>query len=104
MNENLDTADFGIQAALRNYAAPIADNGFTQATLQRTQHMKALRRPILGAAGAIGALSAVSQMPNLWRLLHQLNIPHISPLFVTALGVFGFVAWAALDRERSDTV
>lgn len=96
--------DLGIQNALRNYAAPVADNGFTAATLARAEHSKSLRVPVLAGAAVIGGGFALSQMPNLLDLLTQMNIPSASPFVLTALGVFGFVAWAALDRGWSETV
>ena len=47
--------------------------------------------PILLSAGLIGGILAMIQMPALWQMLSALEIPPISPLALTALGVFGFV-------------
>ena len=96
--------NFDIQNALYAYAAPTADNGFTAATLARAKHSKSPRVLVLTAASCIGGLLALSQMPSLWALLTQIDIPTTSPLAFTALGVLGFVGWAALDRGWSDTV
>lgn len=104
MSPKFDSDDFDIQNALRDYAAPVADNGFTAATLARADKSKSLRLPVLAAASLIGGSLALSQMPNLWGLLTQVNMPITSPLTFTALGVLGFVGWAALDRGWSDTV
>ena len=96
--------DFDIQILLQDYAAPIPDNGFTAATLARAKTCKSLRLRILAAASGLGGLIALSQMPSLWSLLTQLNLPTTSPLAFTVLGVLGFVGWAALDRGWSDAV
>ena len=96
--------DFDIRNALRNYAAPVADNGFTTATLARAEKSKSPRLLVLTAASSIGGLLALSQTPSLWGLLTQVNMPTTSSLAFTALGVLGFVGWAALDRGWSDTV
>ena len=89
---------------LRAYAAPIADNGFTEATLAREKAQAKWRLPILLSAGLIGGILAMIQMPALWQMLSALEIPPISFLVRTALGVFGLVGWGALDRGWSDTV
>ena len=99
MSEDLD-----IQNILRDYAAPVTDNGFTAATLARAEKSKSPRLLVLAAANVIGGLLALSQMPSLWVLLTQVDIPATSPVAMTALGVLGFVGWAALDRGWSDTV
>ena len=99
MSEELD-----IQNLLRDYAAAVPDNGFTEAVLARAKSPKRFRLPILAMAGGLGGLIALSQMPSLWDLLTQLNIPTTSPLAFTVLGVLGFVAWAALDKGWGDAV
>ena len=99
MSEELD-----IQNLLRDYAAAVPDNGFTEAVLARATSAKRLRLPILTTAGGFGGLIALSQMPCLWSLLTQLDIPTTSPLAFTVLGILGFVAWAALDKGWSDAV
>jgi len=99
MSEELD-----IQNLLRDYAAAVPDNGFTEAVLARAASPKRLRLPILAMAGGLGGLITLSQASSLWVLLTQINIPTISPLAFTVLGVFGFVAWAALDKGWGDAV
>ena len=96
--------DLDIQNALRAYAAPVPDNGFTAATLARAERSHSVRLPVLFGAGLIGGATALSQMPSLWGLINQINIPAMSPIALTAFGLLGFVAWAALDRGWSDTV
>ena len=99
MNDNFD-----IQNALRDYAAPTPDNGFTATVLKRANRQHSLRRPILAAATIVGGLIMFSQMPSLWRALDMFTLPTASPLALTALGVLGFVGWAALDKGWSDAV
>ena len=99
MNENHD-----IQNALRAYAAPVSDNGFTAATLARAEKEKSPRLLVLAGASGVGGLLALSQTPSLWEVMTQASIPTLSPLAFTALGVLGFVGWAALDKGWSDTV
>ena len=96
--------DFDIQDALRSYASPIADNGFTNATLARAEKSTTTRVFVLAGATCLGGVFALSQIPNLWQSLAGVNIPTTSPLALTALGLLGFVGWAALDRGWSDTV
>lgn len=96
--------DIDIQNLLRDYAPPTPDNGFTAATLSRAQTPKRYRLPILMTAGGVGGLIAFNQMPLLWGLLTQINIPTTSPLALTLVGVLSFVAWAALDKGWSDAV
>ena len=96
--------DVDIQNLLRGYAAAVPDNGFIDAVLARATSAKRLRLPILATAGGFGGLIALSQMPSLWDLLTQLDIPTTSPLAFTVLGILGFVAWAALDKGWSDAV
>ena len=104
MSHKFNSDDFDIQNALRDYAAPVPDNGFTAATLARAENAKSPRLLVLTAASGIGGLLALSQMPSLWGLLTQVDMPITSPVAFTALGVLGFVGWAALDRGWSDTV
>jgi len=89
---------------LEIYAAPVADNGFTAAALARIDARAKWRLPTLITAGIIGGILAASQIPSLWKILSGIEIPAVSPLALTAFGVFGFVVWAALDRGWSDTV
>ena len=104
MSPKFEREDVDYQNALRDYAAPVADNGFTTATLARAESSKSLRLPILLTAGLIGGAFALSQMPNLWDLLRQLDVPAPSPFALTVLGILAFVGWAALDRGWSDMV
>lgn len=96
--------DYDIQDALRTYAAPVADNGFTTATLARAEKSTSIRWAVLAGAASLGGVFALSQMSSLWQTLSGLDIPTTSPLALTALGLLGFVGWAALDRGWSDTV
>lgn len=96
--------DFDIQDALRTYAAPVADDGFTTATLVRAKKSTSTRVIVLAGATCLGGVFALSQIPSLWQTLSGLDIPTTSPLALTALGLLSFVGWAALDRGWSDAV
>ena len=96
--------DVDIQNALRNYAAPVADNGFIAATLARAETSRSVRLPVLIGASCIGGAIALSQISSLWGVLAEIEFPMASPLAFTAIGVLSFVGWAALDRGWSDTV
>lgn len=98
------TEDIEFQNMLRTYAAPVADNGFTAATLAQANSRVKWRIPILASAALLGAIAAVSQMPTVWTMLAAVEIPATTPFAMTAFGVLGFVGWAALDRGWSDTV
>jgi len=98
--------DLEFQDILRSYAAPVADNGFTAATLMRVKDQEKMkwRLPILAAACVIGGGIAASQLPWLWGAVAEIKTPMLTPTSLTALGVLGYVVWAALDRGWSDTV
>lgn len=98
------TTNSEFQSALQAYAAPVADNGFSSQTLDKTKVQDKWRLPVLAGAGVIGALAAMSQMPALWGFLEALSIPSTTPVALTALGVLGFVGWAALDRGWTEVV
>ena len=87
--------DFEIRNALRDYTAVV---------LSRAETSTFPCLPVLMAASAIGGCLALSQMPSLWVLLNEMDIPTTSPLALTVLGLFGFVGWAALDRGWSEPV
>jgi len=96
--------DFDIQDALRTYAVPVADNGFTDATMARAEKSSSIRSMVLAVATCLGGVFALSQMTSLWQSFAAVDVPTISPLALTALGLLGFVGWAALDRGWSDAV
>ena len=98
------TEDIEFENMLRAYAAPVADNGFSAAAIERAQQQAKWRVPILATASSLGAMAALSQVPALWTLLAGLTLPVTSPFVITSLGVLGFVGWAALDRGWSDAV
>lgn len=102
--ENTSFEDTRFQALLQDYAAPVADNGFTAATLTRINSRSHLRKPILVAATLIGGLIAISQTPSLLQAMEAFALPEVQPLILTTLGLLGFVGWAALDRGWSDAV
>jgi len=104
------------QDVLSDYAAPVADDGFTQSIMrgidaesQRTQN---LRRGLIYGACFVGGMIAATQLPGLMTLIGGLDValppvPASSPLPIsqwTFVGVtlLGFVLWAALDRKTSE--
>lgn len=96
------------ETLLRDYAAPVADNGFTDAVMDRVSPTR-YRLPVLAGAAFIGGAFALLQLPELiesfYKLdLFQFDIPAVQPLVLTALGILGFIAWAALDRGWTDAV
>jgi hypothetical protein len=96
--------DVEFAALLQGYAAPIADGGFTVSTLARLEARAKLRQPILIGAACIGGAIALSQMPSLLTLVDTFVVPEVQPFILTAVGLFGFVGWAALDRGWADAV
>jgi len=102
---------------LSDYAAPVADNGFTDALMQeiqlRQQKRERLRRSLLGTAFFVGGIIAATQVPNLVNLLAQYSpsLPELktgelmttaktSPLWsLLGVTVFGFVLWSLLDNR-----
>lgn len=99
MNEAID-----IQNLLKDYARPLADNGFTACTLKHIQTRQKHRRVILCSAATLGAFIALSQFPSLWNIIVNLNLPTATPMTLTTVSLLGFVAWAALDKGWSDAV
>jgi len=96
------------ETLLRDYAAPVADNGFTDSVMDRVSPTR-YRVPILAGAAFLGGALALFQLPglieNFYKLdLFQFDMPTVQPLALTALGILGFIAWAALDRGWTDAV
>lgn len=96
--------DNAFESLLQSYAEPVADNGFSAATLDQIKARTLLRKRVLIGATLVGGGIAASQTPSLWITLESVTIPEGHPLILTALGLLGFVAWAALDREWNDAV
>lgn len=99
---DIDDQDFA--SLLRDYAAPVADNGFTAATLTKIDAQSKLRTAVLFGASILGGVVALSQMPSVMDMMNSYQLPNMNPLTLTLCGLLGFVAWAALDRGWSDVV
>ena len=102
----MDEPDF--ETALRDYAEPVADDGFTRSVMVRVSPSR-YRLPVLLGATVIGGVAALIQLPGLIESFYkidvfQFDLPTVQPLTLTALGILGFIAWAALDRGWTEVV
>ena len=105
------------QDLLSDYAAPVADDGFTQSVIAQidrdTIKTERLRRGLIYSACFIGGTIAATQFPALIKILAGLMptlsspapLPSVLPIsqwaFLTMM-LLGFVLWAALDRTVSE--
>lgn len=101
---------------LADYAAPVADDGFSEAVLQslesKTRREDYIRKGFIYGASFIGGLIAATQLPALMEMAAKIELaspalPETSSLPLTkwtlmGLVLLGFVLWAALDRKASD--
>ena len=101
---------------LSDYAAPVADEGFSQNVLAAveaaTKREERIRRVSIYGASFVGGLIAASQFPALLAMAAKVNIavPALpgaggmasSQWSLAALVLLGFVLWAALDRKASE--
>lgn len=105
------------QDLLSDYAAPVADDGFSHAVLQtieaQTRKVERIRKVSIYSACFAGGIIAATQIPMLVSLAAKINIslpnlPEAGALPVSQWSVIGgvtllgFVLWAALDRKVSD--
>lgn len=93
---------------LGDYAEPVADNGFSDAVMKRVSPTR-YRIPVLAGAAGLGGVIALPHLPELIEIFYnseivQFDIAALNPLALTALGVLGFITWAALDRGWGDAV
>jgi len=97
---------------LQDYAAPVADDGFTDHVMAQitaeTEKQARLRRLILWGASFTGGVIAATQLPGLvqWLASVELStgdaITNLPMWAMTALIVFGFAIWGMIDsRETS---
>ena len=104
---------------LSEYAAPIADDGFSEAVLKaaaiEARRIKRMRRAAIYGGSFVGGIIAASQIPMLVSMVSKVNvripaIPEVASLPVpqwSAIGglvLLGFVLWAVLDRQVSDNI
>jgi len=104
------------QDLLSNYAAPVADDGFSTSVLKtaqaQTRRVERIRRFSIYGACFVGGLIAASQFPALIAMTAKVKlaaptIPDTGTIPLSqwswaGLILFGFVLWAALDRKASD--
>lgn len=82
-----DYHDPKLDALLKNYGAPLADDGFSEGVLQRYRKQKLIRRALLGAACLIGGVISGSQLSKLSVFLPDVSrnadlaLPEISGTF-----------------------
>lgn len=109
-NDNL------FQDLLSDYAAPVADDGFSESVLQaaraNTRKVERIRRISIYGACFIGGTIAASQFPALLAMARKVTLPTpaipeagtlpVSQWSVIGLVLLGFVLWAALDRKASE--
>ena len=78
-----DTEDKMFKDLLSDYAAPTADNGFSEKVMAnlepRPDHTR-LKALMVGGAGLIGAVIAGLQLPGFWNYLTGISVPDIQPL------------------------
>lgn len=101
---------------LSDYAAPVRDDGFSDAVLRAAgaedRKIERVRRFSIYGASFVGGIIAAIQIPMLVSLVSKINIavpaiPKASSLLISQWSligviVLGFVLWAALDRKASD--
>lgn len=104
------------QNMLAEYAAPIADDGFSQnviASLEAAgKREERIRRVSIYGASFVGGLIAASQFPALLSIVAKVNIAlpglpdggvmSLSQWSILGVVLLGFVLWAALDRKASE--
>ena len=111
-NDNL------FQDLLSDYAAPVEEDGFSEAVLKSIdaegRKIERIRRFSIYGACFIGGLIAASQFPALLNMMAKLKlalpvIPETSSIPLSqwswaGIVLLGFVLWAALDRKASDII
>lgn len=121
MNMMTQPDDNLFQDLLADYAAPVSDDGFTDAVMHKLQAETArterIRRFAIYAACFIGGMIAATQIPTLMGLIAGMDVavPELpssdaltaSPLAfpqwaMISVVLLGFVLWAALDRKTSE--
>lgn len=104
------------QDLLSDYAAPVAEDGFSDAVIKsieaESRKVERIRRFSIYGACFIGGLIAASQIPALVNMTAKIklaapalpetgSIP-LSQWSWAGILLLGFVLWAALDRKASD--
>jgi len=101
---------------LSDYAAPVADEGFSDTVLKtvssETLKLKRIRHISIYGACFIGGIIAASQFPALINMIAKINVSipampdagtlPLSQWSLAGIILLGFVLWAALDRKASD--
>jgi len=101
---------------LSDYAAPVAEDGFSDSMLKsieaKARKVERIRRVSIYGACFIGGAIAASQFPALIAIAAKIKlaaptIPDTGSIPLSqwswaGLVLLGFVLWAALDRKASD--
>lgn len=101
---------------LSDYAAPVAEDGFSDSVLKtieaETRKVERIRRFSICGASFVGGVIAASQFPALITLAAKIKVTVPSMLDANALPLsywslagiilLGFVLWAVIDRKASD--
>ena len=101
---------------LSDYAAPVAEDGFSDSVLKKieaeTRKVERIRRVAIYGSCFVGGIIAASQLPALVNMTTKINLatpsfPEASTLpasqwSLAGLILLSFVLWAVLDRKASD--
>ena len=94
------------KALLKDYSAPVDDDGFTDSFLaslgQRQIRLQRIKFIFLAAGFFTGGIIAAAQMPKVWSLIANIHLP-ASPVPIAAFAaLFAFIVWATLDSKAGD--
>jgi len=101
---------------LSDYAAPVADDGFSLSVIEaieaETRKVERIRRFSIYGACFVGGVIAATQLPGLITMTAKIklaapSIPDAGSIPLSqwswaGIILLGFVLWAALDRKASD--
>ncbi len=105
MNSPKDNA---FEDMLKAYAAPVDDDGFTDALLgaiaARQKRLQRLKFLFLASGCFLGGVMAAAQFQSALMLMNTVSLPNftIDPLWaVVAALISGFIAWMTLDNKAA---
>lgn len=99
--------DESFKALLKDYSAPLSDDGFTDSFLltlhRRHMRLQRIKFTFLAAGSFTGGIIAAAQMPKFWGLIAGISLP-ADPVSIGAFAVlFAFIVWATLDSKAGGT-